>query len=84
VLNLDIFKIVYYCKYLTFNNHIKLGNSYRVTISNMVENSPNKTITNTLTINPVIQQDTGWNVCEVSIHHNLVTSDISYLLKYEM
>ena len=57
----------------------------RITINNAMENGPNRTVMSTLTINPVIHQDTGQYICDASNHPNVSvnsTAELTVICKY--
>ena len=63
-----------------YNNGRRLSDQDdRVTISNTMETHPNRTVMSTLTIDPVIHQDTGQYRCVALNHPELMVSDTTQL-----
>ena len=63
------------------NDHSgNLLNNDRVTITNINETGPSRTVMSTLTIDPVIHQDTGQYRCEASNYPVLRVSETTQLI----
>ena len=61
------------------NNHRITDHDNRITISNTMETHPSRTVMSTLTIDPVIHQDTGQYRCVALNHPELMVSDTTRL-----
>ena len=53
--------------------------SDRITINNTMETHPNRTVMSTLTIDPVLREDTGEYRCVALNHPELMVSDTTHL-----